>query len=159
MSNKAYLLVGLIIGVGGMFLFGGNSGKAEAKLEESNKQVVEAYEQAAFQKKDINEAAQYVTDDLIQHNPTIPNGKEGVVNGIGGYLLKQYPNLKITEKRVLTSGDYVIVHKFGKFNDADPKETGVAIVDIFRLKDGKIAEHWDVIEQIPAQSANSNTMF
>jgi predicted SnoaL-like aldol condensation-catalyzing enzyme len=162
MSNKAYILVGLILGLGGGFLFWHNGTSAsdkQAALEAKNKEVVLAYEATAFDKKDISAAATYVADDLVQHNPTIPNGKEGVINGIGGYLLKTYPNLKLTEKRVLTSGDYVIVHKFGKFDDTNPKETGVAIVDIFRVKDGKIAEHWDVIQQIPEQAANTNTMF
>jgi predicted SnoaL-like aldol condensation-catalyzing enzyme len=160
MNNKVYLLLGLIIGFGGAWLFGGGHGfDSQAKLEASNKAVVTAYEQAAFEKKDINEAASYVADDLIQHNPTIPNGKEGVINGIGGYLLKTYPNLKITEKRVITSGDYVVVHKFGQFDSTNTTDPGVAIVDIFRVKDGKIVEHWDVVQPIPAQAANQNTMF
>jgi predicted SnoaL-like aldol condensation-catalyzing enzyme len=158
MNSKVYLLIGLVLGFGGAWLFGG-MGDDSAKLEEANKAVVVAYERAAFEKKDINEAATYVADNLIQHNPTVPNGKEGVVNGIGGYLLATYPNLKITEKRVLTSGDYVIVHKYGQFDSTNAADPGVAIIDIFRVEDGKIAEHWDVIQPIPAQAANENTMF
>lgn len=160
MNSKVYLLVGLVLGFVGAWLFGTMGGSdSTAKLEAANKAVVAAYEQAAFEKKDINEAASYVAEDLIQHNPTVPNGKEGVVNGIGGYLLKTYPNLKITEKRVLTSGDYVIVHKYGQFDSTNAADPGVAIIDIFRVVDGKIVEHWDVIQPIPAQSANQNTMF
>ncbi len=153
-----YLLVGLVIGVAGAMLFGG-MGDDQAKLEAANKAVVVAYERAAFEEKNIEKAAALVADNLIQHNPTVPNGKEGVINGIGGYLLKQFPNLKITEKRVLTNGDYVIVHKYGQFDSTNAADPGVAIIDIFRLEDGKIAEHWDVIQPIPAQAANENTMF
>ena len=58
-------------------------------------------------------------------------------------------------KRIYTDGNYVIVHPFSPRGPA-----GSAIVDIYRLNDdGKIAEHWDVIQQIPSKSANNNTMF
>jgi predicted SnoaL-like aldol condensation-catalyzing enzyme len=53
----------------------------------------------------------------------------------------------------------VVVHAFGKYDKMNQKDSGLAIMDIFRMENGKIAEHWDVIEPIPATSANTNTMF
>ncbi|TKH34666.1 pyruvate kinase, partial [Bacillus cereus] len=53
-------------------------------------------------------------------------------------------------------GDTVALHVHSRTNSQDK---GVAIVDIFRIKDGKIVEHWDVIQEIPSEAANDNTMF
>jgi predicted SnoaL-like aldol condensation-catalyzing enzyme len=59
-------------------------------------------------------------------------------------------------KRVLVDGDMVILHVHAI---REPGERGVAIVDIFRLENGKIVEHWDVVQPIPEKAANSNGMF
>lgn len=59
-------------------------------------------------------------------------------------------------KRVLADGDLVAVHVNSK---QSPQDAGLAIVDIFRVQDGKIIEHWDVIQPVPATPANNNTMF
>ncbi len=134
--------------------------KNEAATEEANIKLVQTFEDLAFNTKDVNAAAGYLADNLIQHNPTIPNGKEGFVQGVGGYLVKQYPNLKVTTKHAYAAGDKVIVHKFGKYDDTKAEDPGVAIMDIYRIENGKIAEHWDVIEAIPVTApANNNTMF
>jgi predicted SnoaL-like aldol condensation-catalyzing enzyme len=127
--------------------------------EEQNKKLVLEYEDLTFNKKDVNAAVAYLHDNFVQHNPQIPDGKQGFIDGVGGYLLKQNPNIKITIKRVIASGDFVVLHAFGKFDDTNPGERGVSIMDIFRIADGKIIEHWDAIEPIPEQSANTNTMF
>ena len=57
---------------------------------------------------------------------------------------------------VVAEGDTVALHVHSRTNSQDK---GVAIVDIFRIKDGKIVEHWDVIQEIPSEAANDNTMF
>ena len=126
---------------------------------QANKDLVLKFEDLAFEQKDVNAAAALLSDDFKQHNPQIPDGKEGFIQGVGGYLLKQNPNLKLTVKRVVAEGDLVVLHVFGKYDNNNPAERGVAVMDIFRVKDGKIAEHWDVIEPIPDTAANTNTMF
>ncbi len=126
---------------------------------QANKDLVLKFEDLAFEKKDVSAAAALLSDDFKQHNPQIPDGKEGFIQGVGGYLLKQNPNLKLTVKRVVAEGDLVVLHVFGKYDNNNPAERGVAVMDIFRVKDGKIAEHWDVIESIPETAANTNTMF
>jgi predicted SnoaL-like aldol condensation-catalyzing enzyme len=126
---------------------------------EEAKKIVMEYDELAFGKKDINAAAALIADDFKQHNPQVPDGKDGVVNGIGGYLLKNNPNLKVEVKRVISDGEFVVLHKFGTFDSTNTADRGMAIIDIFRVANGKIAEHWDVIQPIPEQSANGNTMF
>ncbi len=133
--------------------------KTAAATEESNKKLVQTFEDLAFNTKDVPAAAEYLAVDIKQHNPQVPDGKEGFLQGVGGYLVKQYPNMKITTKYSYAKGDKVISHKFGKFDDTKTEDPGVAIVDIYTVKDGKITEHWDVIQAIPATAANNNTMF
>ncbi|MNY73146.1 SnoaL-like polyketide cyclase [compost metagenome] len=72
-----------------------------------------------------------------------------------GYF-KANPQSKVEIKRVIGDGDLVVLHLLSKQNDQD---RGRAIVDIFRVQEGKIVEHWDVIQAIPEKSANTNTMF
>ncbi|KND47836.1 MAG: hypothetical protein AB201_02905 [Parcubacteria bacterium C7867-006] len=124
-----------------------------------NKKIVMEYEELAFNKKDVKAAVEYLHDNFKQHNPQVPDGKEGFINGIGGYLLANNPNLKKEIKRIVVDGDMVAAHSFAKFNGENESERGVAIADFYVIKDGKIAEHWDVIQEIPAETANSNTMF
>lgn len=71
-------------------------------------------------------------------------------------LFKKYPGYHASIKRIIAEGDYVVVHNH---TVTGPNDRGNAIVDIFRIEDGKIAEHWDVIQPVPEHSANQNTMF
>ena len=66
------------------------------------------------------------------------------------------PNSSAEIKRVVAEGDTVALHVHSRTNSQDK---GVAIVDIFRIKDGKIVEHWDVIQETPSEATNDNTMF
>ena len=71
-------------------------------------------------------------------------------------FFKTHPDAALDMVRVISEGDLVVVHS--KFTTG-PQDRGQAIIDIFRVADGKIVEHWDVIQAIPEQSANGNTMF
>jgi predicted SnoaL-like aldol condensation-catalyzing enzyme len=166
-KNKwGYLLGGAVIGLILMYWIAPSIGTKTQNVstgstdqEKANKELVQKYEDLTFEKRDVNAAVLLLADNFKQHNPTIPDGKDGFINGVGGFLLKQNPNLKIVTKRIVAEGDLVVLHSFGKFDNKNPAERGVAVVDIFRIENGKIAEHWDVIETIPEQPANSNTMF
>ncbi len=151
---SAIVIVALLIIVG--LLASKNMGGSDTQ---ANVDLVLKYQDLAFEKKDVNAAAALLADDFKQHNPQVPDGKEGFIQGIGGFLLKQNPNIKLTVKRVIAQDDLVVLHVFGKFDNNNPAERGSAVMDIFRIKDGKIAEHWDVIEPIPDTAANTNTMF
>jgi len=127
---------------------------ARADPEANKKAVLEFYDKALNQ-KDFDAAAKYFGPKYIQHNPGAPDGIEGFKAFIA-MRKEKFPNAKSEIKRVLAEGDFVILHVHGV---REPGERGVAIVDIFRLENGKIVEHWDVIQPIPEKPANSNGMF
>jgi predicted SnoaL-like aldol condensation-catalyzing enzyme len=109
-----------------------------------------------FNQKKVEEAfAKYVGDTYTQHNPMVPDGIDGAVTGLTA-LLKQMPGWKYDFKRVLVDGDLVAVHAH---ITTGPDDRGMAVVDIFRVKDDKFVEHWDVLQPVPEKSANTNTMF
>ena len=124
-------------------------------LGESNKKIVLAFYDAALVKKDADAAVSYLGDRYVQHNPLAPDGPEGL-RGLIKFLKERFPMRTSDIKRVLADGDLVILHVHAK---ANPEDRGNAIVDIFRLENGKIVEHWDVIQAVPEKAANNNTMF
>src|SRR5271155_2022848 len=92
-----------------------------------------------------------VSGPYIQHNPLFPDGLEGII----GYI-KQVGRMPCEVKRVAIDGDLAFVHV--RYLDWLGQET--AGVDIFRFDaDGKIVEHWDVLQPVPATAKNANTMF
>lgn len=123
---------------------------------EHNKKIVTDFYNGVFIKHQIQTYAdQYIGSQYIQHNPHVPDGKAPFVDYFTGYF-KENPEAQNVIKSVVAENDLVVLHVHSKQNKAD---RGVAIVDIFRLEQGKIVEHWDVIQDIPEQSANTNTMF
>jgi Uncharacterized protein conserved in bacteria len=120
----------------------------------NKKTVVDFYEKAINQ-KDFDAASRYLGSRYIQHNPVAPDGAEGL-KGFIGFLKSKFPDSKSEIKRVFAEGDYVILHVHAV---REPGTRGRAIVDIFRLENGKIVEHWDVAQDIPEKAANSNGMF
>ena len=128
--------------------------RADAKEEANKKLVIEFYEKAINQ-KDFEAAAKYFGNRYVQHNPNAPDGIEGFKTFLG-FLREKFPQAKSEIKRAFADGDYVIIHVHAV---RTPGERGSAIVDIFKLEDGKIVEHWDVVQPIPEKAANNNTMF
>ena len=127
---------------------------AHADRAANKKNVVEFYEQA-INRKDFDAASKYLGSRYIQHNPTAPDGAEGL-KGFIGFLKSKFPNSKSEIKRVFADGDYVILHVHAV---REPGTRGRAIVDIFKLENGKIVEHWDVAQDVPEKAANGNGMF
>ena len=130
------------------------AGPAWADPEANKKIVIDFYEKALNQ-KDFEAAAKYFGPRYIQHNPLVPNGLDGL-KALVTLLKEKFPNSHNEIKRVIAEGDYVVLHVHSV---REPGQRGRAIVDIFKLEDGKIVEHWDVIQDVPEKSANSNTMF
>ena len=123
--------------------------------EEANKKVVLEFYDAAINQKDFDKAKQYFGARYTQHNPNAGDGPEGLRKYIE-FLKDKHPNAKSEFKRVFADGDYVIVHVHAV---RDPGTRGLAIIDIFRLETGKVVEHWDVAQPVPAKAANDNGMF
>ena len=130
----------------------------DAKQLTKNKYGIAAVEllDMAFNERKVKEAFdRYVGPPYTQHNPQVPDGIQGALDGIPGLLIAM-PNLRYDFKRVLVDGDLVAVHSHITNGPAD---RGTAVVDIFRVAKGKIVEHWDVLQPVPEKAANSNTMF
>ena len=123
--------------------------------EEANKKVVLDLYEKGINQKDFEAAAKDFGPHYKQHNPRAADGVEGFKAFIG-FLKAKFPNYHSEIKKVFADGDYVILHVH---NVPAPDERGAAIVDIFRLENGKVVEHWDVRQDIPEKSANNNTMF
>lgn len=124
---------------------------------QKNKKMVMDFFNTAFVDKKIQEAFDtYVGDTYIQHNPNLPNGKEPVIGFLSKIFLDDNPQISVSVKRVIAEGDIVVVHHHSKNTPRDP---GLAIVEIYRVENGKIVEHWDVLQNVPETSANDNTMF
>jgi predicted SnoaL-like aldol condensation-catalyzing enzyme len=127
---------------------------AHADPEANKKAVLDFYDKALNQ-KDFDAASKYLGPRYIQHNPGAPDGIEGLKAFIA-LRKEKFPSAKSEIKRAFAEGAYVILHVHGV---REPGERGVAIVDIFRLENGKVVEHWDVVQPIPEKTANSNGMF
>ena len=128
---------------------------ADAQQQETNKKnVVEFYEKALNQ-KDFEAASKYLGPRYTQHNPAAADGPEGLKAFIQ-FLREKFPNSHSEIKRVFADGDNVVVHVHAI---REPGTRGRAIIDIFKLENGKIVEHWDVAQDIPEKAANPNGMF
>jgi len=128
---------------------------ADLQQQEINKKnVVEFYEKALNQ-KDFEAASKYLGPRYTQHNPVAADGPEGL-KGFIQFLRDKFPNSRSEIKRVFAEGDYVILHVHAV---REPGTRGRAIIDIFKLENGKVVEHWDVAQDVPEKSANSNGMF
>jgi predicted SnoaL-like aldol condensation-catalyzing enzyme len=128
---------------------------ADAQQMEANKKTVLEFYDLAINKKDFDAASKFIGPRYVQHNPRAADGPEGL-KAFLAFLREKFPDYHSEIKRVFADGDYVIVHVH---NVPTPGSRGAAIIDIFKLENGKVVEHWDVRQEIPEQSANSNTMF
>jgi len=136
------------------FACGGSAAAADAQGEANRKVVLDFYEKGLNQ-KDADAAIALMGNRYVQHNPNAADGPEGFRKFIG-FLKEKFPNSKSEIKRSFVDGDYVILHVHAV---REPGSRGNAIVDIFKLENGKVVEHWDVVQAIPETPANNNTMF
>ena len=127
----------------------------DAKQMEENKKTVAALYDAVLNQKDFDAASKYLGSRYTQHNPGAADGPEGL-KGFIAFLKDKFPGNHSEIKRIFADGDYVIVHVHAV---REPGTRGNAIVDIFKLENGKVVEHWDVIQPIPEKAANDNGMF
>ena len=119
----------------------------------TNSQIVANYLDIVFNQRDLAKAETFWADDMIQHNPQMPNG----LDVLRGFITNPDPNPKYEMGVIMEKGDMVMVH--GKYTGWAGKD--MIAVDIFRLENGKVVEHWDVMqEEVPADKAvNGHAMF
>jgi predicted SnoaL-like aldol condensation-catalyzing enzyme len=124
---------------------------------EANKNTTMAFYKQALLEGDVENAFRtYAGVTYRQHNPLIEDGMEGVRKFVA-WIMANHPDAHAEIKRIFVDGDHVIIHSHWYGLSDNPR--GEAVVDIFRLENGKLVEHWDVIQSIPESAANNNTMF
>jgi len=120
---------------------------------EANKKLVADFYQELFGAKNVDAIDKYIGDTYIQHNPALPDGKEALKQGATQWF-KGAAKEKIDIQHLSADGDLVYIHTKAKMGDKTS-----SVIDIFRIENGKIAEHWDVIQEVPKTSANPHPMF
>ena len=123
---------------------------------EANKRIVREWHDLALNQRKPEEAvAKYLGPHHRQHNPGAADGGEPFIATVKR-IAETYPDFRFETKRIIAEGNYVVLHSHLILK---PGDRGSAVVDIFRLENGKIVEHWDVVQEVPETSANNNTMF
>ena len=127
----------------------------EQKLNqmEANKKLVADMYQEVFGDKNIDALDKYLLPNYIQHNPSAADGRQALKDLLKVWF-KDAPKTKIDIQHIGADGDFVYLHTRSKMGDKV-----YSIIDIFRIENGKIAEHWDVHEAVPEKSANDHPMF
>ncbi len=129
----------------------GNQQKAEA-----NKKLVTEFYQAFFGDKDTSSVDKYVSDNIVEHSPILKDGK-GYLKDLASafYTNPNIEKTKVDIKHIAADGDMVWLMA----KDVAPNGKVFARVDIFRVENDKIAEHWVISQAVPKESENKNTMF
>jgi len=132
-----------------------SAGASTAAKLAANKKLVLAFYEQIIGRKDLDGALKYMGATYKQHAPYAADGHDGLRAWLAGFK-QAFPDHRYEVKRVIAEGDYVMLHLHGM---GGPNPHGESVVDIFRVENGKVVEHWDIIQAIPETADNANSMF
>jgi predicted SnoaL-like aldol condensation-catalyzing enzyme len=121
---------------------------------EKNKQLVTTAYQRIFGDLDSTGVDKFMSKDFIQHNPSTPDGQDGVKALVQMLISQGVPKQKIEFKHVVAESDIVFLHSRYEMAGKEWR-----FIDIYRIENNKLVEHWDAMMQMPEQRANNNSMF
>ncbi len=111
-------------------------------MEEKNKEVIRKFYQEFFNDHIVGSADKYVREDYIQHNPGVDQGRESLKSAFADKFVSD-PDFRLNIQMLIAEKDMVAVY----LKNVDPQgNTKCRVVDIYRLEDGMLAEHWDVLQ-------------
>ena len=126
-------------------------------LERNKRNAMAFYDMMFNQCKPREAVERFVGDTYTQHNPHVADGKQAFIDYFER-MAKDYPGKRVHFKRSVAEDHWVVLHCHQEWPTEANKDW--AGIDIFRFDDGgKIVEHWDVLQLVPGQSANDNTLF
>lgn len=122
-----------------------------------NKEIVRKFIEKVFNNHDLSGLEEWMHEDYIQHNPGIPDGRENFRQAFETGMFVRYPNFRQEIKHMYEDGDVVVCHLLAVANEGVDENV---VFDVYRLKDGKLAEHWDCIQHLkPEQIAEKDGFF
>lgn len=128
---------------------------ARSEAEQRNHELVMGLFAEVLNPLDSSAVDRFIAPDYIQHSQLAEPGRDAL-KAFLDFAKSQSPDAVHDLKRSFVEGDHVIVHYHVRRTPEDP---GLAVIDIFRIENGLIAEHWDVLQDVPPQSPNPNSMF
>lgn len=125
-------------------------------MKSVNERVVADFYHLCFDQKQPKAAFdRFVAAALIQHNPGLADGAQSALASLEKRL-RENPEIHFEIRHIIAEGNLVVVHALIK---SDRLDRGRAVVDIFRVSQERIVEHWDIVQPMPELAANPHPMF
>lgn len=110
----------------------------------TNKEIIEGFYREFFNGHDVESARKYVREDYIQHNPGVAQGRAALMEAFGQKFI-EHPDFKLDIKMMISEDDMIAVYLKNVDSEGN---TRCRVVDMYRIQDGKLAEHWDVLQPV-----------